>query len=175
MDTFFETYHLNALHRETFKGFFSPICVFDTFGPHHRFTFAPLALDEWVKTPEAEWQLDLLPLQYFLFPNLIMAVGSTSLSGSVVNIHRIFPKSVDFFISKMAYCALGGLKSAEHRAEIGRAYEITKIAIIDDDYSVTGEGHPGLAALPPGAKFPIGRQEIGVQNFHRNIRRAVSG
>ena len=173
MDTFFETYHLNALHRETFRGLFSPICVFDTFGPHHRFTFAPLALDEWTRTPESEWQIDLLPLQYFLFPNTIMAVGSTSASGSAVNIHRIFPQSVDHFVSKMAYFALGGIKSPEHQAEIDRAYDVSKLAIVNDDYSVTGEAHSGLASLPPGATMPVGRQEIGVQNFHRNVKAAV--
>ena len=50
-DTFFETYHLNSLHHETFRGLFSPTCVFDTFGPHHRFTFAPQMLPEWVDMP----------------------------------------------------------------------------------------------------------------------------
>jgi carnitine monooxygenase subunit len=171
MDTFFETYHLNALHRETFKGFFSPICVFDTFGPHHRFTFAPLALDDWTRTPESEWDLDLLPLQYFLFPNTIMAVGSTSKSGTVINIHHIFPSSPGQFVSKMNYCSIGGVQGPEHRAEIDKAYEVTKVAIIQDDYAVTGEGHPGMLALPEGTRLPVGRQEIGVQNFHRNVRR----
>ena len=174
MDTFFETYHLNALHRETFKGFFSPICVFDTFGPHHRFTFAPLALDEWTRTPESEWDLDLLPLQYFLFPNTIMAVGSTSKSGTVINVHHIFPSSPEQFVSKMNYCSIGGVQGPEHQAEIDKAYEVTKVAIIQDDYSVTGEGHPGMLALPEGTTLPVGRQEVGVQNFHRNVRTYTS-
>jgi hypothetical protein len=34
---------------------------------------------------------------------------------------------------------------------------------------VTGESCLSLSSLPPGTKFPIGRQEIGVQNFHRNV------
>ena len=174
MDTFFETYHLNALHRETFKGFFSPVCVFETFGRHHRFTFAPLTLDEWTRTPEAEWDIDLLPLQYFIFPNTIMAVGSTSKEGAVINIHRIFPESADFFVSRMAYCAAGGITSEAQRAEIDKAYEVARKAIVEDDYAVTGEGHAGLCQLPEGTKLPIGRQEIGVQTFHRNVREATA-
>ncbi len=171
LDTFFETYHLNSLHRQTFKGLFSPVCVFDTFGPHHRYTFAPLVIGDWVNMPESEWQVDLIPLQYFIFPNTIISVGSTSATGSTVNIHRIFPQSADHFVSKLSYCAMGGVRSAEHWAEVDRAYATSKAALVNEDYSVASEGHPGLPALPPGTKLPVGRQEIGVQNFHRNVVR----
>jgi nitrite reductase/ring-hydroxylating ferredoxin subunit len=169
LDTFFETYHLNSLHRDTFKGLFSPVNVFDTFGPHHRYTFAPLGLADWVDQDESDWDLDLIPLQYFLFPNTIISVGSTSASGSVVNVHQILPSAVDHFASKLSYCALGGVRSAEHRAEVDRAYQTTRQALVNEDYSVVGESYWGFAALPPGTKLPTGRQEIGVQNFHRNV------
>ena len=171
LDTFFETYHLNSLHRETFKGLFSPVNVFDPIGPHHRFTFAPLGLAEWTDKPESEWQLDLIPLQYFLFPNTIVSVGSTSASGAVVNIHQILPSAVGQFASKLTYCALGGVRSDEHRAEIERAYQTTRAALVGEDYSVVGESYWGFAALPKGTKLPTGRQEVGVQNFHANVAR----
>ncbi len=169
LDTFFETYHLNSLHRETFKGLFSPVNVFDTFGPHHRYTFAPLGLSDWVNMDEGGWNLDLIPLQYFLFPNTIISVGSTSASGSVVNVHQILPSAVDHFASRLSYCALGGIHSAEHRAEVDRAYQTTRQALVNEDYSVVGESYWGFSALPPGTKLPTGRQEIGVQNFHGNV------
>jgi nitrite reductase/ring-hydroxylating ferredoxin subunit len=170
LDTFFETYHLNSLHRETFKGLFSPVCVFETFGRHHRYTFAPLVVRDWVTMPESEWQVDLIPLQYFLFPNTILSVGSTSPTGSTVNIHRIFPQSVNHFVSNMKFCAMNGVKSPEHLAEIDASYKIARSALVNDDYSVSAESHRGFPALPPGTKLPVGRQEIGVQNFHRNVR-----
>jgi len=169
LDTFFETYHLNSLHFETFKGLFSPICVFDKFGPHHRYTFAPLGIDDWPGMQESEWQVDTIPLQYFLFPNTILSVGSTSRSGLTVNIHQIFPHSSDRFISRLSYCAIGGIQSEEHRAEIDRAYLTARAALVNEDYSVADESHPGLAALPAGTTLPVGRQEIGVWNFHRNV------
>jgi nitrite reductase/ring-hydroxylating ferredoxin subunit len=174
LDTFFETYHLNALHRETFKGLFSPVCVFDTFGPHHRYTFAPLNIDAWVDMPESEWQVDTIPLQYFLFPNTILSVGSTSLSGLTVNVHRIFPSSADHFTSSLSYCAVGGVGSPEHRAEIDRAYQTARAALVNEDYSVASESHAGLAALPEGTRLPVGRREIGVWNFHRNVARLLA-
>lgn len=174
LDTFFETYHLNSLHRETFRGLFSPVCVFDTVGAHHRYTFAPLDLPAWTETAENEWQVDTIPLQYFLFPNTILSVGSTGRSGLAVNLHQIFPESADHFVSKLTYCAIGGVRSDEHRAEIERAYRTSRAALVNEDYSVAAESHRGLPALPPGTRLPIGRLEIGVQNFHRNVRAIVS-
>lgn len=171
LDTFFETYHLNSLHRDTFRGLFSPVCVIDRFGPHHRFTFAPLTIDSWVNMPEKDWQPDLIPLQYFLFPNTIISVGSTSPGGSTVNMHQILPRSVGHFASRLSYIALGGVRSPEQRTDIDAAYATARHALLNEDYSVVGEGWPGLAALPAGTKMPVGRQEIGVQNFHENVIR----
>lgn len=175
LDTFFETYHLNALHRETFKGLFSPVCVFDTFGPHHRYTFAPLDIADWPARAESDWTPDTIPLQYFLFPNTIVSVGSTSRSGLTINVHRIFPSSADHFVSKLSYCAIGGLRSAEHRAEVDRAYETARAALVNEDYSVAEESHAGLRALPTGTTLPVGRREIGVWNFHGNVARYLAG
>lgn len=175
LDTFFETYHLNSLHFETFKGLFSPICVFDTFGPHHRYTFAPLGIDDWPAMKQSEWPLDTIPLQYFLFPNTILSVGSTSRTGLTVNIHQIFPQSEGHFTSMLSFCAIGGLRSDEHRAEVDRAYATARAALIDEDYSVADESHPGLAALPADMTLPVGRQEIGVWNFHRNVAERLGG
>jgi nitrite reductase/ring-hydroxylating ferredoxin subunit len=173
LDTFFETYHLNSLHRETFRGLFSPICVFDTVGPHHRYTFAPLDLPQWPDTPESEWRVDTIPLQYFLFPNTIISVGSAGRSGLAMNVHQIFPRSADHFVSKLTYCAIGGIHSEERRVEIEKAYQTSRAALVDEDYSVAAESHKGLPALPPGTKLPVGPHEIGVQNFHRNVKRLV--
>lgn len=175
LDTFFETYHLNSLHKDTFRGLFSPVCVFETFGRHHRYTFTPKIVDEWVNMPESEWQVDLLPLQYFLFPNTILSIGSTSPSGSIMNIHRIFPSAVDRFVSKMSFCSFGGVRSPEHAQEIEGAYKTARAALLNEDYSVADESRPGLTILPPETTLPVGRQEIGVQNFHRNVREGISG
>jgi nitrite reductase/ring-hydroxylating ferredoxin subunit len=173
LDTFFETYHLKSLHRETFRGLFSPLCVFYAAGLHHRYTFSPLGIQEWVGRAREQWPVDSIPLQYFLFPNTIFSVGSTSPTGLTMSIHQVFPQSVDHFVSRLSYCVIGGVKSEEHRAEIERAYSISRSALINEDYSVAAEAHAGLAALPRESTLPIGQQEIGVQNFHQNVRRMV--
>ena len=33
----------------------------------------------------------------------------------------------------------------------------------------------GSGSLPPGTRFPVGRQEIGTQNFHANVMAAMAG
>ena len=95
LDTFFETYHLNSLHRETFEGLFSPVCVFDTFGPHHRYTFAPLNLPEWVTTPESEWQVDTIPLLFTEGVNkgrIDLATLARALAENPARIFGIYPQ-----------------------------------------------------------------------------------
>lgn len=171
LDTYFETYHLRSLHGVTFGDLFAPLCVFDTWDRHHRFTFTPLAIYDWVDTPEAEWQVNLLPLQYFIFPNTVLSVGSVSPSGSTITIHRLYPRSVGELTTKIALCAMHGVKSPEHLAEIEASFEKIMYATREEDYSVTGESYPGLSALPAKTKLVVGRHEIGVQNFHENAGR----
>jgi nitrite reductase/ring-hydroxylating ferredoxin subunit len=173
LDTYFETYHLTSLHRDSFKGLFSQRCVFDTFGPHHLYTFTPANIDDWVNIPEQDWPVDLLPLQYFIFPHTVLSVGSVSQTGWTVNVHRIYPQGVGGLVNKMAYCAFGGVRSPEHAAELAANFEKIQYANRNEDYSVTGESWGGFGALPPGTRFPVGRLEIGVQNFHENVRRML--
>jgi hypothetical protein len=143
--------------------------VFRRVGLHHRFTFSPMNIRDWVDLPQPQWQVDTIPLQYFLFPNTIFSVGSTSPTGLTVSIHQILPQRVDYFVSKLSYCVIDGVKSEVHRAEIDRAYAVSRAALVNDDYSVADEAHANLVALPADAQLVIGRQEVGVHNFHRNI------
>lgn len=61
------------------------------------------------------------------------------------------------------------MKSPDHKAEIETSFHSIMRAVKDEDYSVTGESYLGLSSLPPGTKFPVGRQEIGVHFFHKNV------
>jgi len=176
LDTYFENYHLPVLHRDTFaKVFAHNLCLLETWGPHQRFTFPQASIHDWMHKPESEWDIDSLPAQHFLFPNSVITLGSVSRSGSLVSIHRIFPKAVDQLTMKVSMYAPHGVKSADHRAEIEASFHAIMAAVRDEDYSVTSEAQRGLSLLPPGTKFPVGRQEIGTQNFHNNVTAAVAG
>ena len=174
MDTYLESYHLLSLHRDTFANVFeSNLFLLDEFGPHLRFTFPHRGLEKWIGRPEAEWPVDAMPITYFLFPNVIIAVGSVSANGSSFTTHRLYPTAVGEMYSNVRMYALDGVKSGEHRAEMERNFGMIKGAAQDEDYAVTGESWAGLNHLPPGAQLVLGRNEIGVQTFHRNIDRAL--
>ncbi len=174
LDTYFENYHLPSLHRDTFANVFAHnLCLLETWGPHQRFTFPQRSIHDWMHKPEEEWEIDSLPAQHFLFPNAVITLGSVSPSGSLVTIHRIFPQAVDRLTNKVAMYAPHGVKSPEHQAEIEASFAAIMGAVRDEDYSVTSEAQCGLPSLPAGTRFPVGRQEIGTQNFHRNVMAAV--
>jgi len=82
----------------------------------------------------------------------------------------MFPKSVSELTTKIALCAIKGVRSPEHLAEIEASFAKIMHATREEDYSVTGESYLALSALPANTRFPVGRQEIGVQNFHRNVQ-----
>jgi nitrite reductase/ring-hydroxylating ferredoxin subunit len=170
--TYAENYHLPILHRDTLAHVFAHnLNLFDTWGPHHRFTWPQQTIYEWMNKPESEWPIDALPLTYLIFPNFNMAVGSTSASGAYISVHRVFPKSVSEMVTKISIYAPFGVQSPEHRAEMEASFKLSMHANEAEDYSVTGEAYPVLAALPRGTKFVAGRHEIGVQNFYRNVRK----
>jgi len=174
MDTYLESYHLPSLHGSTFANVFeSNLFLLDMFGPHYRFTFPHKGLEKWIGRPEEEWPIDALPLTYFLFPNTIIAVGSVSANGSSFTTHRLFPTSVGEMYANVRMYALTGVKSPEHRSEMEANFEKIKGAAQDEDYAVTGESWGALSELPGEARFVLGRHEIGVQTFHRNIALAL--
>jgi len=174
MDTYLESYHLPSLHGSTFANVFeSNLFLLDMFGPHYRFTFPHKGLEKWIGRPEEEWPIDAMPITYFLFPNTIIAVGSVSATGSSFTTHRLFPTGVGEMYANVRMYALTGVKSLEHRAEMEANFEKIKDAAQDEDYAVTGESWGALRELPKGAEFVLGRHEVGVQTFHRNIASAL--
>lgn len=172
LDTYFENYHLPVLHRDSFaKIFASGLCLFDTWGPHHRFTFPHADVGKYIGRPEAEWPVDSLPVTYFLFPNTILSVGSVSKIGGSLTLNRLFPQSVGENVTRIVACAQNGVPGPDHIAEIERSLVSIRGAVVDEDYSVTNEAYDALAELPAGWEFVYGRHEIGVQNMHRNFAR----
>src|SRR5262249_16683232 len=134
LDTYFENYHLPSLHRDSFaKIFASGLCLFDTWGPHHRFTFPHRDVHDYIDRPEEEWPSDALPLTHFLFPNTIISVGSVSKIGGSLTVNRLFPQSVGQNLTRIAACAQGGPPTPDHLAEIARSLASIRVAVVDED------------------------------------------
>jgi hypothetical protein len=174
LDTYFENYHLPVLHRDSFAKIFAHgLCLFDTWGPHHRFTFPHLNVRDYIGKPESEWPVDSLPVTYFLFPSTILSVGSVSKIGGSLTLNRLFPQGVGENVTRIVACAQNGKPGPDHIAEIENSLKLIRGAVVDEDYSVTGEAYPALGELPAGWEFVYGRHEIGVQNMHRNFARVT--
>jgi phenylpropionate dioxygenase-like ring-hydroxylating dioxygenase large terminal subunit len=175
LDTYFENYHVAALHRETFApNFLHKVRLFDAWGGHHRLTFPHRSVYEWIDKPEDEWPIDTLPIAYFLFPNTVIPLGTVATAnGSYFSINQIFPVSVGEMKTRYGIYAPRGVQSPEHLADLTRAFEASKRVLSEEDYAMAGDSYPAFHALPAGTTFPIGRNEVGVQNFHHNIRLAV--
>jgi hypothetical protein len=159
-----------VLHRDSFaKVFAYGLWLFDTWGPHHRFTFPHRDVRDYIGKPEAEWPVNSLPITYFLFPNTIISVGSVSKIGGSLTLNRLFPPSVGENITHIIACAQNGKPGPDHVAEIEKSLKMIRGAVVDEDYSVTGEAYPALGELPASWEFVYGRHEIGVQNLHSNF------
>jgi nitrite reductase/ring-hydroxylating ferredoxin subunit len=171
LDTYFENYHLPSLHKDTFAHIFAHnLCLFEPFGAHQRFTYPQHTIHDWVNQPESAWNVDTLPIQNWLFPNTVIVLGTVSRSGALTSIHHMYPSSVDELTTKITLYAPGGVQSEEHMKEIEASFASIMRAVRDEDYSVTGESYVGLLNMPPDSTFPIGRQEVGTQHVHAQIR-----
>jgi len=72
MDTFGETYHFGALHKDTlYNVFHGNVQCYDTFGNNHRMILTKRAIDDMRHLPESEWDITIAGLPvYWLFPNV---------------------------------------------------------------------------------------------------------
>jgi hypothetical protein len=175
LDTYFENYHVAALHKETFApNFLHKVRLFDAWGGHHRLTFPQREVLDWIDKPESEWPIETLPLAYFLFPNTVIPLGTVATpNGAYFSINQIYPRGVGRMKTRYGVYAPYGVQSPEHQADLKRAFDAGVLVLGEEDYSVAGESFPTFDTLPAGKTFPIGRNEIGVQNFHHHVRRAL--
>jgi nitrite reductase/ring-hydroxylating ferredoxin subunit len=174
LETFFESYHLTSLHKETLaNNFAAGLYVYDSWGPHHRLVFPHRQIFDLVERPEAEWPIDTLGVNYFVFPNTMIFVGSLTPERSFVTLSQVYPRSVGRVDTRMTICAPRGVNSSEELAEVEGMLRAMREPVEQEDYAVTAEAWASLAYLPAGTKFAYGRAEIALQNFHRSIEQAL--
>ncbi len=74
MDTFGETYHFGALHRDTlFNSFHGNVQCYDDDGHNHRMILCKRDIDWMREKPEEEWDITVAGLPvYWIFPNVVL-------------------------------------------------------------------------------------------------------
>ena len=175
-DTYGEGYHFAALHKETLSPYFrNDITVHDRWGRHQRVGFAQRDWASWVDTPESEWGIRPEPAGiHLMYPNVVLFAGSVSPGKSYLTIFRHYPgEEVGQTRTHKTIYAMGGVRDEAHRAEVETAFDQTAYVVINEDYVTAAEGWKNLTYLPEGATVVYGRQELALQQMHRNFAEAL--
>lgn len=166
IDTFGETYHFDALHRNTIRHYYqSNIQDYETFGRHHRMVFAGNSIEDLNDQARAEWSYPAVTLTaYFLFPNTqIITVPNH------VDLFQIIPDAVDPGRSRTLYSYYptpdfvtpeGGLT---HEA----TYQLTAFVIEKEDYATAETAQLNFAASPD-SEVVFGRNEPALHHYRRS-------
>lgn len=173
LDGYLEVYHHDSVHRSTVGQYtIGNLLVHDTYGPHQRLTFGRRNLPELESLPESDWQPDnYIRIIHSVFPNL-------SISGIVGDhclVSQVFPGPThETTTTRQTVLCSTGEQTAEWREQARTFSDMTLQAVRDEDYAVVATIQ---AALPAGAnrEFLIGRNEPGVQHYHRTVARMMEG
>lgn len=175
MDTYGESYHFAALHRDTIAPYFtSNIGCYEAFGGHYRLVFPSKAQTMLAGQPESEWPEEEYSALQFVFPNTMFFIGSVGGGKSYTQVFRVFPgDSVGETRAHFAVYARRDHDSPAHREEVAQAYDATAHVVQTEDYSTASRAWANLAKAPSGFRVVLGRNEIALQDFQRNVARAI--
>ncbi len=173
IDGYLEVYHHDSVHRSTVgRHTIGNLLVHDIFGPHQRLTFGRRNLPELETLPESEWRTDdYIRIIHSVFPNLSIS----GIVGGHCLVSQIFPgPTPETTSTRQTVLCSTGKQTAEWHRNARNFSEMTLQAVRDEDYAVVATIQ---AALPAGANrdFIIGRNEPGVQHYHRTVARMMEG
>lgn len=165
IDGYLEGYHFASLHRTTvFKTNLSNMAAFDALGAHQRNVFALRPIAQAATLPPDEWDPATCtgPILW-LFPGLAIAGGlrhQTAVSLVLPGRSVTESRTQQVLLLREAPATEEEVKSADQTRDWFHD------VVLDEDY-LTGEGvQRGLEALGD-TDYVFGRNEPGVQHFHR--------
>ena len=172
IDTFGETYHFSALHRNTlWPVFHGNVQGFDHWERNHRMILCTREIDEMRERPESEWSIrgPAFPV-YWLFPNVMFNVGRQSVIVVRVLPH---PTEVGRSISEISFYLDPALANAtdgdNSPAEIARTFgEVIR----DEDYAAAA-GSQRAADSGLQDHFVFGRNEPTLHHYHNTYNREL--
>jgi phenylpropionate dioxygenase-like ring-hydroxylating dioxygenase large terminal subunit len=167
LDGYLEGYHFASLHKTTvFRTNLSNMAAFDSWGPHQRNSFAlrPIAEAAERDPADRDTATSVGPI-LFIFPGLAIAGGWRH----QVAVSLVLPgRRVDESRTQQHIVLRHAPADEEELKEANHARDWFHDVVLDEDYA-TGEGvQRGLQALRD-TEFIFGRNEPGVQHFHRTL------
>ena len=176
-DTYGESYHFASLHPQTIGQLaYSNIMVYENYGLHARLAFPRAEFMEYADRDESEWPHTFYGGLYLLFPNISINVNSIPGVGQFYGISRVFPGDrVD-----ASTTLLNTYQPAHAGADVdvqawSDMHEFIQKVVVTEDYSVSKDGQDNLKWAPPGYTTVLGRNEIALQHWHRNLNRLMAG
>lgn len=170
IDTFLESYHLPALHRNTVAPLIlGNTATCDAFGDHGRVTMVRPGAAAWKDAPEAQWNVlaNLLPI-YRVFPNSIVVYQSDH-----VETWRILPGDApDRCTVEFALFTPEPPATDKARAYWQKNYDLAIRTVKTEDFALGEKMQRGfMSGLQ--AEVIYGRNEPGLINFHERLAQAL--
>ena len=162
IDTFLEAYHVPVLHRGTIaKTLLGAIFLYEACGRHARLVAPRHGIEDQRSADPASWRL--VPhavIVYRLFPNAVLLS-----QGSHVELYRFFPdpERPDTTVCRLSFASPAGDSSARDWDEMLRL----ALGVLDREDFALMEGVQANLAAGVQREIVFGRNEIGLQNFHR--------
>jgi phenylpropionate dioxygenase-like ring-hydroxylating dioxygenase large terminal subunit len=183
IDTFGETYHFNALHRNTLANdFYGNVQMYDTYGRNHRMSLCMKSIDDLRGKPKEEWNVlhAALPV-YYLFPNVQLIVGAAGptlvrVYPEGANPHQSFSQ-IGFYIYPHALESEFARRYAEqNNLSVEQLLTVRMegfASVIEaEDYVAAASGHRG--ALSGAQEYvTFGRNEPALHHYHDAYRAAL--
>lgn len=174
IDTFGETYHFTALHKDTLaQDFYGNCQMYDIYERNHRMNLCMKSIDAMREQPKEDWHvlMGALPV-YYLFPNVQLIM--TQAGPVLVSVyprgedpHDSFSK-VNFYL----YPHMAANPDPEVVAAMGERLEGFGSVIRDEDYAAAATSHRGMAS---GARDTVlfGRNEPALHHYHKTYNEAL--
>mgnify|MGYP001817457647 FL=1 len=165
LDTFFESYHVFSLHRESLASDYLGIAgAAHGFGSHNRLVVPMRSIVELDEKPVGDWRLHPhAVVQYFVAPDVIL-----SHYHGVLAMTRFTPLSASETEVTQALLTQGPVGSEKERAALDRRFAFAHAVTAEEDYPESVRVHESLASGRVESTL-IGRNEAGVSLFHRAI------
>ena len=170
-DTFGETYHFNALHKNSLaNGFYGNVQGYDVYGRNHRMTLCMKGIDALRSLPESEWQVtDGANPNYYLFPNVQVNIGPRKVTILV----RIYPdpENASRSISRIGFYAPADLAD-EAREPMKLGMQFFASVIRDEDFRAAALSQVGAnSGVTDHVIF--GRNEPALHHYHNTYREVL--
>jgi phenylpropionate dioxygenase-like ring-hydroxylating dioxygenase large terminal subunit len=168
-DGYLEVYHHDTVHGKT-VGIHTVgnLLVHDTYGPHQRLTFGRKNLEELDKEAGDDWDgSQYIRIIHSVFPNLSIS----GIIGGHCLVSQVFPGESPYStVTRQTLLCAAKPETEAEKSAAEQFSAMTLQAVRDEDYVIAGSIQRALGA-GANTHFVIGRNEPGLQHFHRSVAR----